>query len=152
MSNVLNVILFSDHSMLEITNLIELDKHINLSDVIKVLEVGPVVSLWPKQEKFEEIFTVLSAVENMTTYRRSDTPDRFHYKEGRFVSTLILVAKPGTVITATESALPFTPTPGGKHGAHGYDNELVEMRGFFLAKGPVNHQHGQQQMAQEHLG
>ncbi|XP_062380984.1 glycerophosphocholine cholinephosphodiesterase ENPP6-like [Sardina pilchardus] len=138
LSDVLNIVMFSDHGMSEITNLIELDKHINLADVIKVLEVGPVVSLWPKEEKVEEIFTALSAVENMTTYRRADIPARFHYKEGRFVSTLTLVAKPGTIITPTISALPFQPNATGdrKYGAHGYDNELVEMRGFFVAKGP----------------
>ncbi|XP_076148994.1 glycerophosphocholine cholinephosphodiesterase ENPP6-like [Alosa pseudoharengus] len=138
MSSDLNIVMFSDHGMSEITNLIELDKHINLSDVIKVLDIGPVVSLWPKQEKFKEIFTALSAVEHMTTYRISDIPDRFHYKQGRFVSTLTLVAKPGWIITPTISALPFQPnaTGGRKYGAHGYDNELVEMRGFFVAKGP----------------
>ncbi|XP_041930543.1 glycerophosphocholine cholinephosphodiesterase ENPP6-like isoform X1 [Alosa sapidissima] len=150
MSKVLNIVMFSDHGMSEITNLIELDKHINLSDVIKVLDIGPVVSLWPKQEKFEEVRSSFwlyshlqlmmteSAVENMTTYRISDIPDRFHYKEGRFVSTLTLVAKPGWIITPTISALPFQPNATGdrKYGAHGYDNELVEMRGFFVAKGP----------------
>ncbi|XP_062380830.1 glycerophosphocholine cholinephosphodiesterase ENPP6-like [Sardina pilchardus] len=140
MSDVLNIVMFSDHGMSEITNLIELDKHINLSDVFMVLDVGPVMSLWPKEEKFEEIFTALSALENMTTYRRADIPDRFNYKKGKFVSTLTLVAKPGTVITPTFQAvldLHFQPsTSGGKHGAHGYDNELVEMRGFFVAKGP----------------
>ncbi|XP_031413957.1 glycerophosphocholine cholinephosphodiesterase ENPP6-like [Clupea harengus] len=138
MSNDLNVVMFSDHGMTEITNVIELDKHINLSDIIKVLDLGPVVSLWPKQAKFEEIFTALSAVENMTTYRKSEIPDRFHYKEGRFVSTLTLVAKQGWIITPSISALPVPPSATGnrKFGAHGYDNELVEMRGFFVAKGP----------------
>lgn len=36
------------------------------------------------------------------------------------------------------SVLPFQPNASGdrKYGAHGYDNELVEMRGFFVAKGP----------------
>ncbi|KAL2077673.1 hypothetical protein ACEWY4_027177 [Coilia grayii] len=138
MSDNLNIIMFSDHGMSEITNLIELDKHINLSDIIKVLDVGPVVSLWPKREKFEEIFTALSAVGNMTTYRKSEIPDRFHYKKGRFVSTLTLVANPGWIITPSISYLPFLPNTTGdrKYGAHGYDNTLTEMRGFFVAKGP----------------
>lgn len=55
MSENLNIVMFSDHGMSEIINLIELDKHINLTDLIKVLDVGPVVSLWPKPSKFEEV-------------------------------------------------------------------------------------------------
>ncbi|XP_063045416.1 glycerophosphocholine cholinephosphodiesterase ENPP6-like [Engraulis encrasicolus] len=134
----LNIVMFSDHGMSEITNLIELDKHINLTDLIKVLDVGPVVSLWPKPSKFEEIFTVLSAVGNMTTYRKTQIPDRFHYKEGRFVSTLTLVANQGWIITPSISYLPLPANITGdrKYGAHGYDNTLTEMRGIFVAKGP----------------
>ncbi|XP_062380236.1 glycerophosphocholine cholinephosphodiesterase ENPP6-like [Sardina pilchardus] len=138
MSSDLNIVMFSDHGMSEITNIIELDKHIDLSDVIKVLDISPVVSLWPKQEKFEEIYAALSAVENMATYCRQEIPERFHYKGGRFVSTLTLVAKPGWIITPSFSDLPVQPNTDEdrKYGTHGYDNELAEMRGFFVAKGP----------------
>ena len=50
-----------------------------------------------------QIYRVLGAVENMKVYRRDEFPDRFHYKGGKFVSTLTLVAEPGWFITEVSS-------------------------------------------------
>ncbi|XP_041930779.1 glycerophosphocholine cholinephosphodiesterase ENPP6-like [Alosa sapidissima] len=144
MAGNLNVIMFSDHGMTDIKwmeKVIELDHFINMSDVIKMMDRGPVVSLWPKQDKFEEIYRLLSAVENMSVYRRDEFPDRFHYKGGKFVSTLTLVAEPGWFITENKSKLPYWKNDtevaqAWQHGWHGYDNEFVDMRGFFMAQGP----------------
>ncbi|CAB1325127.1 unnamed protein product [Coregonus sp. 'balchen'] len=107
----LNVIMFSDHGMTEIKwmeKVIELVTYINMSDVVKMMDRGPVVSLWPKQAKYEEVYTVLSSVRNMNVYRRNQVPDRFHYKGGKFVSSL----------TLSKSKLPFwqnssSPEPQG---------------------------------------
>lgn len=54
----LNVVLFSDHGMTEIQwmeKVVELDKYINMSDITKMMDRGAVVSLWPKDNKFEEV-------------------------------------------------------------------------------------------------
>ncbi|XP_030622286.1 glycerophosphocholine cholinephosphodiesterase ENPP6 [Chanos chanos] len=140
----LNIIVFSDHGMTEIQwmeKIIELELYINMSDIMKMMDRGPVVSLWPKQAKFEEVYRALSAVDNMKVYKKNEIPDRFHYKSGKFVSTLTLVAEPGWFITESKSTLPFwnngTEGAGWQHGWHGYDNEFVDMRGFFLAQGPA---------------
>lgn len=58
MENNLNILLFSDHGMMKIQwmeKVIELDKYIDMSSVIKVLDRGPVVSLWPKEDKSHEV-------------------------------------------------------------------------------------------------
>ena len=58
MAEDLNVIMFSDHGMTDIKwmeKVIELEMFINMSDVIKMMDRGPVVNLWPKQDKFEEV-------------------------------------------------------------------------------------------------
>ncbi|XP_036407736.1 glycerophosphocholine cholinephosphodiesterase ENPP6 [Megalops cyprinoides] len=144
LQNDLNVILFSDHGMTEIKwmeRVIELELYINMSDIIKMMDRGPVVSLWPKQAKFEAIYRRLSVVENMNVYKKEEIPDRYHYKKGKFVSTLTLVADPGWFITESKSKLPYWKNDSGEakawqHGWHGYDNEFVDMRGFFLAQGP----------------
>uniref|UniRef100_A0A3P8Y5Y8 glycerophosphocholine cholinephosphodiesterase n=1 Tax=Esox lucius TaxID=8010 RepID=A0A3P8Y5Y8_ESOLU len=141
----LNVIMFSDHGMTDLEwmeKVIELDRTINMSDIVKMMDRGPVVSLWPKKAKYEEVYRALSSVRNMNVYRKNEIPDRFHYKGGKFVSSLTLVADPGWFITESKSKLPFwqnnsSPEPEGwQHGWHGYDNEFVDMRGFFLAQGP----------------
>ncbi|KAG5844990.1 hypothetical protein ANANG_G00134020 [Anguilla anguilla] len=140
----LNVMLFSDHGMTDIKwmdKIIELQLYINMSDIVKMMDRGPVVSLWPKQAKYELIYRRLSVAENMNVYKREEIPDRYHYKNGKFVSTLTLVADPGWFITESKSKLPYWKNGSGEpqgwqHGWHGYDNEFVDMRGFFLAQGP----------------
>ncbi|KAJ8015158.1 hypothetical protein DPEC_G00023240 [Dallia pectoralis] len=141
----LNIMMFSDHGMTELKwmeKVIELDRSINMSDIVKMMDRGPVVSLWPKQAKYEEVYRALSSVRNMKVYRRNEIPDRFHYKGGKFVSSLTLVADPGWFITESKSKLPFWANSssqepeGWQHGWHGYDNEFVDMRGVFLAQGP----------------
>uniref|UniRef100_A0A672H0R5 glycerophosphocholine cholinephosphodiesterase n=1 Tax=Salarias fasciatus TaxID=181472 RepID=A0A672H0R5_SALFA len=140
----INVVLFSDHGMTKLQwmeKLIELDKHINMTDVRKMMDRGPVVNLWPRQDKYNEVYAALSRVSNMQVYGRQEIPERLHYKGGKFVSPLTLVADPGWFITENRDKLPYWrnesgPASAWQHGWHGYDNEFLDMRGFFLAKGP----------------
>uniref|UniRef100_A0A8C5H6E7 glycerophosphocholine cholinephosphodiesterase n=1 Tax=Gouania willdenowi TaxID=441366 RepID=A0A8C5H6E7_GOUWI len=145
MDNQLNIIMFSDHGMTNISwmeRLIEMDKYINMSDIVKMMDQGPVVSVWPKANKYKEVYAALSQVANMKVYATKDIPERFHYKGGKFVSPLTLVADPGWFITENKAKLPYWKnTSSGEasalyNGWHGYDNEFEDMRGFFLAKGP----------------
>lgn len=58
MADKLNVMLFSDHGMTKIQwmeKVIELDKHINMSDIVKMMDRGPVISLWPKDDKYQKV-------------------------------------------------------------------------------------------------
>ncbi|XP_008769481.1 glycerophosphocholine cholinephosphodiesterase ENPP6 isoform X1 [Rattus norvegicus] len=145
LQNDLNVILFSDHGMTDIfwmDKVIELSKYISLDDLQQVKDQGPVVSLWPVPEKHSEIYHKLRTVEHMTVYEKEAIPNRFYYKKGKFVSPLTLVADEGWFIAESREALPFWMNSTGKregwqHGWHGYDNELMDMRGIFLAFGPA---------------
>lgn len=140
-----NVLLFSDHGMTRIQwmdKVIELDKYINMSDITKMLDRGPVVSLWPHSLKLQQVYDALAQVPNMKVYRKAEIPERFYYRYGKFVSPLTLVAEPGWFITENESRLPFWKNDssesarGWQNGWHGYDNEFMDMRAFFLAAGP----------------
>lgn len=141
----LNVLLFSDHGMTRIQwadRLIELDKYINMSDIRKMMDRGPVVSLWPQGSKHQEVYNALVQVPNMKVYNKADVPERFFYSSGKFVSPLTLVAEPGWFIAENKSLLPFwkndssEPARGWQYGWHGYDNEFMDMRAFFVAAGP----------------
>ncbi|XP_003823506.2 glycerophosphocholine cholinephosphodiesterase ENPP6 isoform X1 [Pan paniscus] len=140
----LNVIIFSDHGMTDIfwmDKVIELNKYISLNDLQQVKDRGPVVSLWPAPGKHSEIYNKLSTVEHMTVYEKEAIPSRFYYKKGKFVSPLTLVADEGWFITENREMLPFWMNSTGRRegwqrGWHGYDNELMDMRGIFLAFGP----------------
>ncbi|XP_072481534.1 glycerophosphocholine cholinephosphodiesterase ENPP6 isoform X2 [Notamacropus eugenii] len=144
LQDALDIILFSDHGMTDIfwmDKVIELKEHINLSDLLQMKDRGPVVSLWPVPGKHSEVTKKLKLVEHMTVYEKEAIPTRFHYKKGKFVSPLTLVADEGWFITEKKETLPFWMNSTGKregwqHGWHGYDNELMDMRGIFLAYGP----------------
>ncbi|XP_072291692.1 glycerophosphocholine cholinephosphodiesterase ENPP6 [Eucyclogobius newberryi] len=141
----LNVLMFSDHGMTTIQwmdKVIELDKYINMSDITKMMDRGPVVSLWPLKDKLQQVHAALASVPNMRVYSKAEVPKRFHYSGGRFVSPLTLVAEPGWFIVQNKNVLPYWqnessgPEQGWQNGWHGYDNEYLDMRAFFLAAGP----------------
>ncbi|XP_038611077.1 glycerophosphocholine cholinephosphodiesterase ENPP6 [Tachyglossus aculeatus] len=140
----LNVILFSDHGMTDIfwmEKVIVLRRFVSLKDIARTKDRGPVVSLWPAPGKQAEVYRRLSEVEHMTVYQRETIPAHFHYKEGKFVSPLTLVADEGWFITESRDKLPFWENVTGRRegwqrGWHGYNNELRDMWGIFLAFGP----------------
>ncbi|KAG7241646.1 hypothetical protein INR49_025401 [Caranx melampygus] len=98
LADKLNIVLFSDHGMTKIQwmeKVIELTKFINKSDIVKMMDRGPVVNLWTKDSSSQK----------------------------------------------NKSNLPFWqngsgPASAWQNGWHGYDNEFIDMRGFFLATGP----------------
>ncbi|XP_028657958.1 glycerophosphocholine cholinephosphodiesterase ENPP6 isoform X1 [Erpetoichthys calabaricus] len=144
LENDINVILFSDHGMTDIQwkqKVVELKTYINMSDIMKMMDRGPVVNLWPQNGKTEKIYNSLKEAKNMQVYKKEDIPERFYYKKGKYVSPLTLVAEPGWFITESMEKLPYWKNSTGEaigwqHGWHGYDNEFIDMRGIFLAYGP----------------
>ncbi|XP_063316070.1 glycerophosphocholine cholinephosphodiesterase ENPP6 [Pelobates fuscus] len=147
----LNVILFSDHGMTDIywmDKVIELVTYIDLNDITQLKDRGAVVSVWPAEGKEDKIYNQLQSIEHANVYKKEDIPDRFHYKKGKFVSPLTIVAEEGWFITVSKDRLPFWKngtSQAWQHGWHGYDNEFIDMRGFFMAYGPdfkVNYKSG----------
>ncbi|XP_029439982.1 ectonucleotide pyrophosphatase/phosphodiesterase family member 6 isoform X2 [Rhinatrema bivittatum] len=144
LQNDLNVVLFSDHGMTDIywmEKVVELVNYINMSDILQMKDRGPVVNLWPVEGKHPEIYRKLKAVEHINVYNKDEIPDRFHYKKGKFVAPLTLVAEQGWFISESKEKLPYWNNgtelnKAWQHGWHGYDNELMDMRAFFLAYGP----------------
>ncbi|XP_056295868.1 glycerophosphocholine cholinephosphodiesterase ENPP6 isoform X1 [Pseudoliparis swirei] len=144
MMDKLNIMLFSDHGMTELQwmdKVIELDKHINMSDIAKMMDRGPVVSLWPKDNKYQAVYAMLTQIPNMNAYAKQEIPERFNLRSGKFVSPLTLVADPGWFIIENKAKLPYWKNDSGtpsawQAGWHGYDNEFLDMRGFFVATGP----------------
>ncbi|XP_037531380.1 glycerophosphocholine cholinephosphodiesterase ENPP6 [Nematolebias whitei] len=145
MAKQLNVMIFSDHGMTKIQwmeKVIELDKYVHMSDISKMMDKGSVVSLWPKNNAFQQVYAALTRVPNMHVYTREEIPERFHYKRGKFVSPLTLVANPGWFIIQNKNKLPYWKNDSGalepsgwQNGWHGFDNDFLDMKGFFLAAG-----------------
>ena len=58
MLDKINIVIMSDRGMAEVTSkkTIPLDKYISSNDYNKILEFGSKVSIWPKEDKLEEVF------------------------------------------------------------------------------------------------
>ncbi|XP_072904208.1 glycerophosphocholine cholinephosphodiesterase ENPP6 [Hemitrygon akajei] len=144
LQNDLNVILFSDHGMTDISwlnKVIELDKYVSMMDILVMMDRGSVVSIWPQEGKLNKVYDSLKKVKEMSVYKKDEIPDRYHYKGGKFVAPLTLVAQPGWFIIENIQKLPYWGNGNGikdqeQKGWHGYDNKLLDMQGFFLAYGP----------------
>lgn len=50
-----------------------------------------------------QVYAALSPVPNMRVYGRQEIPERFHYRGGKFVAPLTLLAEPGWFIAEVTS-------------------------------------------------
>lgn len=131
--DVLNILIVSDHGMTEVSEerVILLDELIDLDDV-EVTDWAPVTAIRPDPGKKENVFGKLKALEkNYTVYLKEDLPERYGYKNHPRVSDIVLIADPGYTVT-TQDRLAGADISGGTHG---YDNQVPEMRGIFIARG-----------------
>jgi len=130
----LNVLIVSDHGMMEVSDekVIVLDEMIDL-DSVEVTDWAPVTTIWANSDIKKVVYSSLKeAEENYTVYLKEELPDRYGYKNHRRVSDIVLIADPGYTVTSRDR-LQGADISGG---AHGYDNQVPEMRGIFIARGP----------------
>lgn len=139
-----NVVLVSDHGMLELKEeeetFIYLDELFTSSDSeIKVANGGTQAHVYLKStDRVDAVYSKLKALEkNFTVYTQRQFPKHWHYANER-AGDLLIVASPGFYIRDKQQKDPKTPTASLiKFGAHGYDPRGVkDMRGIFYAQGP----------------
>lgn len=131
-----NIIIVSDHGMSALSKdrLVILDDLIDVQDV-DIISFSPAVQMNVKEGKLDEVYSSLKANENhYKVYKRKDIPDRYHLKNHRRVSQLLMVADRGYTIS-TKSYVDSRPNyPSG--GTHGFDNNDPEMHAIFIGSGP----------------
>jgi predicted AlkP superfamily pyrophosphatase or phosphodiesterase len=134
LAETLNLILVSDHGMTELSEerVIFLEEIISLDDV-DVVDWTPVALLRPEEGKAEEVYVRLKENEkNYQVYRRTDIPDRFHFRNHYRIPEIVIIADVGYTITTKQNF----EQRGVLAATHGFDNLEPEMRTFFAAKGP----------------
>lgn len=126
----INVLITSDHGMTQCSpkRLIQLDKCLH-PDNYTLVDLAPVASLIPLQDK-ESVFALLKNCHpHMTAYLKESIPERLHYRNNDRVQPIVLMADEGWTIVKTGNVLP-------RLGDHGYDNSLPSMHPFLAAVGP----------------
>lgn len=137
-----NLIFTSDHGMApyKMRNAVVLDEMFDTGDAERVFWVGEFTQIFPKPGKEDAIYDAIKAKLPKTAniYRRSEFPKRFKFGKNKRIAPLVVIPKAGTVIT-TRERMNRAEKDGrldAVRGAHGYDNDIVEMRAMFVGHGP----------------
>ena len=139
-----NIVVVSDHGMAAVSTdrVIVLDDYISLDEVV-ISDINPTVGLFPKPGKEDGVFQALvKAHPRLRVYRRSETPEAWHYRDHPRIPPIIGVVDEGWQIIRRTTLLSILERrirpPGGQHG---YDPAVTSMHGVFVAAGPAFRQH-----------
>lgn len=134
MRDSVNVIIVSDHGMTEISK----DRVINIGKILSGYEYysgdsGPYMLIQPKDDETETVYNILKENENhYKVYTKENIPSHYHYADNELITDIILIADKGWYLAHQKDI------DNWKDGAtHGYDNNLTDMHGIFIASGPA---------------
>lgn len=136
-----NLIIVSDHGMatVNLNNAILLDEMFDTNLAEHIFWTQELVSIFPREGKEEEIYSALKIKlpPQARVYRKSEIPERFHYRHSPRIAPLIVVPDESWSLTNRQrfATLKANGDLQRLKGAHGYDNQLESMRAIFIAHG-----------------
>lgn len=135
----INLVIVSDHGMATVDqrNAIVLDTEFDTSKAERILWTGEIVQIFPKTGEEDAILNDLKTVEHTTCWRKSEIPERLHYRDSPRIAPIVCSAEEGWFMTQTDryEAQKKKPDFGQPKGAHGYDNKYESMRAIFIGHG-----------------
>lgn len=137
-----DILIVSDHGMSPYRNRdsVVLDDLFDKSNAERIFWTGEFTQIYPKPGKEDEIYRTLKEKlpKGVTIHRSSEFPSRWHLSARNRVAPLVVVADQGKVITSRERFDRYQREGNldKTRGAHGYDNEIVNMRAVFIGHGP----------------
>ena len=135
-----NIVVVSDHGMaaVDTDRIVVLDEYISLDDVV-ISDINPTVGLFPRPGREDTVYRALvKAHPRLRVYRRSETPEHWHYRNHSRIPPIIGVVDEGWQIvrrTTLTGILQRRISPA--RGQHGYDPSVMSMHGVFIAAGPA---------------
>jgi len=124
-----NLIIVSDHGMVNADRVVDLRRFADLSKV-RVVSSGPVALVYaPDEETREKVYRSLKGKSrDFDVYRREESPPEWHYTGNGRIGDLVVVAQQPCDLAASDTA--------ARKGNHGYDVRRVPaMQGIFYAIG-----------------
>ena len=109
-----NIVVVSDHGMAAVSTdrVIVLDDYISLDDVV-ISDINPTVGLFPKPGKEDAVYEALvKAHPRLRVFRRSETPEAWHYRDHPRIPPIIGVVDEGWQIMRRATR------DGDSRGAH----------------------------------
>jgi predicted AlkP superfamily pyrophosphatase or phosphodiesterase len=139
----INIVVVSDHGMAPVDDehIIVADDYVTADDAF-ISNINPDLSLFPKEGKEEAVYDKLRhANPHLKIYRRAESPARWHFRDANAsprTPTLIGITDPGWQIIRRAAFDGIKAgTAAGLRGQHGWDPQLMSMRGIFIAAGPA---------------
>ena len=134
-----NVIIVSDHGMAPVDqrNAVIMDEFLPEEQLERVLWTGEILHIFPKSGMEDAIMDRLKSVQHAVCWRKSEIPERLHYRDSPRIAPIVCSAEEGWFMTSSEryDAQKKREDFGQKRGAHGYDNKYDSMRAIFIGHG-----------------
>lgn len=136
LSDSVNLIFVSDHGM----TAVDRSKVINIDSVLagfdyQVYITGSVMLIKPGINSEDKIIEHLRKNQrHFKTYRKSEVPDFYRFSKNTQIPEIVLVSALGWELTNDENYEGFLRW--NSKGNHGYEKDMLDMHGFFLAMGP----------------
>ncbi|HAM97873.1 MAG TPA: alkaline phosphatase family protein [Marinilabiliales bacterium] len=129
----INFIIVSDHGMgkIDTTRVVYLNDYLKNPWIDTAIGNNPFILMHPQKNCKDSILTALANVAGVKAWDKAVLPERFHYKQSKRVSEVVIVADSAWSVTYSHKKK--------KHydaGTHGYDNLNKDMYGIFYATGP----------------
>ncbi|KAG1680713.1 Bis(5'-adenosyl)-triphosphatase enpp4 [Nymphon striatum] len=134
----LNIIFTSDHGVVEIPpgNFNEINKLKIPTSQYETNKNGVIWHINPYPKYYGAVYNAFlegSKFMNYSFWDKRDFPKSAHFKNGKYVGSMILVSDLGFITVPYA----FQNLKINTIGGHGYNNTHPEMRSFFLARGPA---------------
>lgn len=146
LTDIVNVVIVSDHGMSTVNGLIQLDDLIDLNS-IQHIDGWPLYGLRPKdsgdlQKLYDSLVVQSTRNPNFDVYLRDENmPERYHFSHNDRIAPLWMIPKTGWAIVKREDFDVEEAKKTGQvyhpRGLHGYDHEHPLMRAIFVARGPA---------------
>uniref|UniRef100_A0A8R1E0C4 glycerophosphocholine cholinephosphodiesterase n=1 Tax=Caenorhabditis japonica TaxID=281687 RepID=A0A8R1E0C4_CAEJA len=143
----LNVMVVSTHGMIDVPkgNIRVIDEYIPMELIDTTIGSGAIKQLHVKKGKTHQVYTQLfehNPIPNVrihyTNPKSTDLQDHYHFKKSDTVADLVLLADPGYAVVTKDEQKQFPKPKLHEISAaiDGYNNELPDVLGVFLAYGP----------------
>lgn len=129
----INLIITSDHGMSAVSKekVVVLKDYIKDNWLIRILGSNPNYNLSYKKEYKDSVIDALKKIEHIQFWERENIPKRLHYGKSNRIGDISIVADSSWSVVLNKN------NNIGPKGAHGYDNNNLDMHAIFYAAGPA---------------
>jgi len=135
-----NIVVTADHGMAETSR----QRVVVVDDVVKpadgeIVDMNPTVAVWPRPGREDALYRKLVVAHpRLNIYRRTTTPEHWHFRDHERVAPIVGVADEGWSVMRRASVVDaFARSVRRVGGNHGYDPHVKSMQGLFVAAGPA---------------